>query len=51
MFLDGPDLEGKLEFVGGMSGRSGLPIDAVIKLKYKRIQSGQYASPLDPYDI
>jgi len=48
---NGPDLEGKLEFVGGISGRSGLPIDAVIKLKYKRIQSGQYASPLDPYDV
>ena len=55
LFIDGPDLEGKLEFVGGKSGRKsyhiGLPIDAVIKLKYKRIQSGQYASPLDPYDI
>ena len=27
------------------------PIDAKIKLKYKRVQSGQYASPFDPYDV
>jgi len=50
---NGPDLEGKLEFVGGhrLNDFGNLPIDAVIKLKYKRIQSGQYASPFDPYDI
>ena len=27
------------------------PIEATIKLKYKRPQTGQWASPLDPYDI
>ena len=27
------------------------PIDATIKLKYKRPKTGQWGSPLDPYDI
>ena len=45
---DGPDLEGTLELV---SNKPKTPIETTIKLKYKRPKTGQWASPLDPYDI
>ena len=45
---DGPDLEGTLELV---SNQPKTPIETTIKLKYKRPKTGQWASPLDPYDI
>lgn len=42
-------LTGEFELVGGR--HSGVPIDASVKVKFEQVKSGQYASPLDPYEL
>ena len=44
------EFEGELEVVGGDNRRT-FPVDANIKVTYKRPKDGQYASPMDPHDL
>ena len=40
---------GEFTLVGGE--HSGVPVDAIVKVKFQQVKSGQYASPLDPYEL
>ena len=39
----------EFELVGGRY--SGVPVDVSVKVKFQQLKSGQYASPLDPYEL
>lgn len=40
---------GEIELVGGR--HSGWPLDAIVKVRFEQMKSGQYASPLDPFEL
>ena len=42
-------MTGEFELVGGR--HSGVPIDAIVKVKFEKIVTGGHASPLDPYEL
>lgn len=43
------EVTGEFTLVGGE--HSGVPVDAIVKVKFQQVKSGQYASPLDPYEL
>ena len=50
-FLDsGDDFEGEFQ-LQQLNAHPGCSFDATIKVRYKRVKTGRYRSPLDPIDI
>ena len=51
VFLDsGDDFEGEFQ-LQQLNAHPGCSFDATVKVRYKRVKTGRYGSPLDPIDI